>query len=91
MATVSLCHRLGILVAVLKEGSPSCGSTSLYDGSFSGSLIPGQGVTAAALREHGISVFSEAQWELAQARLAELEDAAVMLGTPDHPIVHPED
>jgi uncharacterized protein YbbK (DUF523 family) len=86
MATVSLCQRLGILVAVLKERSPSCGSSSLYDGTFSGLLIAGPGVTTAALRAHGVSVFSEAEWELAEARLAELERSAVMGATPVHPI-----
>ena len=73
LETVALCERMGIRVAVLKEGSPSCGSACIHDGTFSGMLIPGQGVTAAALREHGVAVFSEEQWELAQARLTELE------------------
>lgn len=45
--------------AVLKEGSPSCGSRRIYDGTFSGKRIPGQGVTAALLRQNGIEVLSE--------------------------------
>ncbi len=73
-ATVALCQQMGIRVAVLKEGSPSCGGTYIHDGSFSGAIIPGQGVTATALRERGVSVFSEDQWEQAEARLSELED-----------------
>jgi uncharacterized protein YbbK (DUF523 family) len=72
MATVALCQRMGIQVAVLKEGSPSCGSARIHDGTFSGAIIPGQGVTVVALRAHGVSVFSEEQWEQAQARLSEL-------------------
>ena len=47
-----------IQLAVLKENSPSCGSSMIYDGAFSGRRIPGQGVTAALLREHGLTVVS---------------------------------
>ena len=72
-ATVALCRKEGIQVAVLKERSPSCGSAWIHDGSFSGRLVPGRGIAAAALQEAGIVVFSEAAWEAAQARLAELE------------------
>jgi len=53
--------RFSIRVAILKEKSPSCGSTFIYDGSFSGKRVPGQGVTAALLRKNGIKVFSEKQ------------------------------
>ena len=50
---------------ILKEKSPSCGSTAVYDGSFSRRLIPGEGVAAALLRAHGIKIFSENEIELA--------------------------
>ena len=50
---------LGINVAVLKSKSPSCGCGKIYDGSFQGHLIPGDGVTTALLRLHGIKVFTE--------------------------------
>ncbi len=53
--------REGCRCALLKERSPSCGSRFIYDGSFSGRVIPGEGVTAALLRERGIAVFSEEQ------------------------------
>jgi uncharacterized protein YbbK (DUF523 family) len=75
LAAVELCRRRGIRVAVLKERSPSCGSAWIHDGTFSGRLIPGQGVATAALRESGVAVFSETEWELAQARLSDLERA----------------
>lgn len=42
-----------------KDGSPSCGTTYIYDGSFQGLRCPGLGVTAALLANHGISVFNE--------------------------------
>ena len=45
--------------ALLTDGSPSCGSQSVYDGSFSGTTLSGQGVVAALLTRHGIRVFSE--------------------------------
>ena len=50
---------LGIRLAILKEGSPSCGSGYIYDGSFSGLKKPGKGVTAVLLEENDIRVFSE--------------------------------
>jgi uncharacterized protein YbbK (DUF523 family) len=50
-------------VAILKRRSPSCGSDLIYDGSFSGNLIPGRGVTASYLEEVGIPVFNEANLE----------------------------
>jgi uncharacterized protein YbbK (DUF523 family) len=45
--------------AVLKARSPSCGAHEVYDGTFSRTLRPGDGVTAAALRTAGIDVVSE--------------------------------
>jgi uncharacterized protein YbbK (DUF523 family) len=63
----------GIRVAVLKEGSPSCGSTRIHDGSFAGRKVPGEGVTAALLERHGIAVFAEDAMAAAAARLAELD------------------
>lgn len=48
-----------IKLAVFKEGSPSCGSDYIYDGSFSGIKKPGKGVAAALLEKNGICVFSE--------------------------------
>jgi uncharacterized protein YbbK (DUF523 family) len=46
--------------AVLKDRSPSCGSAGVYDGTRTKTLRPdGQGVTAALLRRHGITVITE--------------------------------
>ena len=44
---------------ILKERSPSCGSSYIYDGSFSGKVIQGQGFTARKLNEENIVIFSE--------------------------------
>jgi len=45
--------------AILKSKSPSCGSKEIYDGSFTGKLIAGDGVTAQLLKENGIRVYTE--------------------------------
>ncbi len=42
--------------AILKGRSPSCGSEKVYDGTFSGKLISGDGVTAKLLKENGIKI-----------------------------------
>lgn len=49
----------GAKAAILKARSPSCGPGSIYDGTFSRTLRPGDGVFAALLRRHGIEVYSE--------------------------------
>ncbi len=66
----------GIRVAVLKEGSPSCGSTYTYDGTFTGARVPYPGVTAARLQAAGVRVFSEAQLADADRFVHALERAA---------------
>jgi len=64
---LALCMQHHIRMAILKEGSPSCGVNKLNDGSFSGTKIAGQGLTASLLQRHGIAVFSEFQLSEAQA------------------------
>ena len=54
-----LARLYGCTAAVLKEKSPSCGSSLIYDGSFTGTLRPGVGVTAALLLRNGITVRNE--------------------------------
>ncbi|WP_330985060.1 MULTISPECIES: DUF523 domain-containing protein [Enterobacterales] len=51
----------GCRAALLTDGSPTCGSQTIYDGSFNNTRKTGMGVAASLLREHGIAVFSEAQ------------------------------
>jgi len=69
------CWRHQIKIAILKEGSPSCGVCEVHDGSFSGRRVSGQGVTTRLLARHGISVFHEGQLTQAAKRLAELDQA----------------
>ncbi len=54
-----LCRLLGITKAILKAKSPSCGKGAVYDGSFTRTLISGDGITAALLSAHGIDVLTE--------------------------------
>jgi len=62
-----------VRVAILKENSPSCGSSFIYDGTFSGAKLTGEGMTAAYLRKQGIAVFSEEQIDDAAEYVASLE------------------
>ena len=57
--------------ALLKEASPSCGSSLIHDGNFQGRKIAGEGVTAAVLRAAGIAVFSEKEIEALAALLGQ--------------------
>lgn len=70
---LAVARQHGIRIAVLKEGSPSCGSGYVYDGHFAGRRQAGLGVTAELLTRAGIHVFSEKQWAEAQACLSRLE------------------
>ena len=54
-----------VILAVLKSKSPSCGVGKIYDGTFTGGLKKGDGIAATKLREAGIKVISDEQWNLA--------------------------
>lgn len=56
--------------ALLIDGSPSCGSIAIYDGSFDGSRHAGHGVTAALLRREGIEVYAPSEIEELAANLS---------------------
>jgi uncharacterized protein YbbK (DUF523 family) len=56
---LELARENGCRFAVLTDGSPSCGSTFVYDGSFSGRRLAGRGTTTALLEAAGICVYSE--------------------------------
>lgn len=51
----------GCRAALLTDGSPTCGSQNIYDGSFNNIRKSGMGVAASLLARHGIAVFSEEQ------------------------------
>lgn len=58
-----LARSYGCDVAVLKERSPSCGCGRIYDGSFTGTLTEGNGVTTELLLSAGIQVVGESRIE----------------------------
>ncbi len=60
-AALYIAQLLGAELAILKENSPSCGSGTIYDGSFSGTLTEGDGVTAQLFKKHGITVIGESK------------------------------
>lgn len=60
--TLSIFKEYQPSMVVLKENSPSCGSSFIYDGTFSGNKIQGAGVTAALLNKNGIKVISEKEF-----------------------------
>lgn len=59
METLQLAKTLDCKLAILKSNSPSCGNKNVYDGTFEGKLIDGQGFTAKILMDQGIEVISE--------------------------------
>jgi uncharacterized protein YbbK (DUF523 family) len=72
-AAVAEADAHGVRVAILKEASPSCGSSFIYDGTFTSHRLPGEGITAEALRKRGIAVFSDEQIDAAAEYIATLE------------------
>jgi len=56
---LKIAKMLGCKKAILKARSPSCGYGKIYDGTFSETLIDGDGVTAKLLKENGITVYTE--------------------------------
>lgn len=61
--TLKIVKELNATVVVLKESSPSCGSSMIYNGAFQGTQVVGMGVTTALLRRHSIEVFSEEEYK----------------------------
>ncbi len=58
----------GCTSAVLKARSPSCGSGRIYDGSFSGRLVDGDGLLAGLLKQAGIIVYTEEEYAVRIAK-----------------------
>jgi len=56
---LKMARLMGIQKALLKQRSASCGCGQVYDGTFSGQVIPGDGVTASLLKSCGIEVWTE--------------------------------
>ena len=72
--TLKIARELGATRAILKEGSPSCGSNFVYDGTFTGNKIKGKGITAQLLEDEGIMVFSDEDLEVSNDKLVYLSE-----------------
>ena len=70
-SAVLLCQKLGIRYALLKAKSPSCGCGKVYDGSFTGTLTDGDGITTRALKKCGVRVYCE---DAIPALLADIQE-----------------
>lgn len=57
--TVEIAKENHVTEAILKSNSPSCGCGQIYDGTFSGVLIKGEGITTIELKKNGITVKTE--------------------------------
>lgn len=58
-----------VIFCIMKLNSPSCGSKYIYDGTFTGTKIEGQGLAVEYLRDGGFTVFGEDQLDEAEAML----------------------
>lgn len=61
--SLDIAKRNNIKIAVLKEGSPSCGNNYIYDGTFTKTKINGSGITARLLKDNNIRIYSENEIE----------------------------
>ncbi|HEY3375108.1 MAG TPA: DUF523 domain-containing protein [Candidatus Aquicultor sp.] len=59
---LQLARMIGATIAVLASRSPSCGAGAIYNGTFSGTIVEGDGVTAALLKEAGLDVVTEKEF-----------------------------
>ena len=64
----------GCVMAVLTDGSPSCGTSYTYDGTFTGGTVKGMGVTAQILHDQGLRVFDENRIDEADRYLGSLHE-----------------
>lgn len=72
--TLKIAKEVGATRAILKEGSPSCGSNFVYDGTFTGNKIKGKGITTQILENEGITVFSDEDLEVSNSKLVYLNE-----------------
>ena len=69
-----LAEEHNVAFAIMKQKSPSCGSKIIYDGTFTGTKIPGQGLAVEMLRKAGVKVFGEEDIDEAAAYLDQLNE-----------------
>jgi uncharacterized protein YbbK (DUF523 family) len=59
---LAFCQEIGIETAILAATGPSCGSRETYDGTHSGTIRPGKGVTAELLEQNGVRVYNQVNY-----------------------------
>ncbi len=69
-----LCLAHGIQLALLKAKSPSCGFGQIYNGTFTGTLVAGRGLTAELLSDIGVCIFTENEFDLLRAAVKTQQD-----------------
>lgn len=84
-AALRAAHEAGASVALLKDGSPSCGSTRVHDGRFAGAMVPGRGVTAERLAAAGLAVFVETEVAAADRWLQAADGGTIAASPPREP------
>jgi len=57
--TLALAKTIKAKTAIMKSKSPSCGFGKIYDGTFSGKLVEGNGITSELLSNNGITIYNE--------------------------------
>lgn len=66
---VELCRLNHVDEVILKSKSPSCGIGAIYDGTFSHTLVEGNGITAQRLMDEGFTVLSDIEFEKRKRKL----------------------
>ena len=69
--TLAIVRRENPDLIILKSRSPSCGVKQHYDGTFSGTLTDGPGITARLLLEYGFTVIDSEDWKDSSVRITE--------------------
>lgn len=64
LKSLEIALKNNVKVAILKESSPSCGSSMVYDGTFSGNKVSKMGIAAEIFKKNNIKVYNETQIEL---------------------------
>ena len=72
LEAVRLARENEVAFAIMKQDSPSCGSKFIFDGTFTDTKIPGQGLAVEMLREAGVKIFAEEDIDEAAAYLESL-------------------
>jgi len=74
LEAVRLAKENDVAFCIMKQDSPSCGSKFIYDGTFTDTKIPGQGLAVEMLRDAGFKVFAEEDIDEAAEYLANLQE-----------------